>query len=484
MAGRARGPALPQGRHHRALAQRVSAPRRGRLRALPRRRARHRLERGRRDRRVPARRAHRHGHGDRLARDPAVVARHRGDVRVLVLGVQQHPDRDGSPARAESDHPDLRERRPLRRRRALPRRRREAARPDRLPELHGREQRAAARAADLRRGVARGVGAPPRGHRAVGAHVAGAPAPRRLLEAGLALRRLRGHRVPHDDRRRLGGRISQQLVPHVRAPDLPEAVGLRAVGACRDRHVAARTEPRPDARAHPVVGPLAEGHRQRHRPRTADRAVRAALDPARAGPRHRERRVAVRADLAARTAAARDVVARRRDGEPLRRRPRRARRARRCRMDRVDLLRRRAAVGPARRPAPRRASLPHVHVGAVRAGVRDPRTRAGAGAGRLERAGRLPVGEALRRLPRWHLVARRTQRVEPHPPRLAGAAVADAGRRARRRGNRDRGRLVDVRARSRPTARPRRHRLAQHVVAAAAREAHDRPGRRRRSSCP
>ena len=96
--------------------------------------------------------------------------------------------------------------------------------------------------------------------------------------------------------------------------------------------------------------------------------------------------------------------------------------------DRVDLVRRRAAVGPARRPAPRRAPLPHVHVGTVRAGLRDPRTRAGACAHRLERAGRLPVGEALRRLPRRHLVARRAQRVEPHAPRFAGAAVADAGR--------------------------------------------------------
>ena len=51
--------------------------------------------------------------------------------------------------------------------------------------------------------------------------------------------------------------------------------------------------------------------------------------------------------------------------------------------------------GPARRPATRRTPLAHVHVGAVRARVRDPRARAGAGAHRHERAGRLPVGEAL-----------------------------------------------------------------------------------------
>ena len=171
---------------------------------------------------------------------------------------------------------------------------------------------------------------------------------------------------------------------------LPEAARLRPVGARGDRHVAARTEPRPAARAHPVVGPMAEGRRQRHRPRAADRAVRAALDPAGARPPRRQRRVAVRADLAARTAAARDVVARRRDGEPPRRRPRRARRARRRRVDRVDLVRRRAAVGPARRPAPRRAPLPHVHVGAVRAGVRDPRARRGCGCA-SPRASRSPT---------------------------------------------------------------------------------------------
>ena len=38
-------------------------------------------------------------------------------------------------------------------------------------------------------------------------------------KAGLALRRLRGDRVPHDDRRRVGRRVPQQLAPHVRAAD-------------------------------------------------------------------------------------------------------------------------------------------------------------------------------------------------------------------------------------------------------------------------
>ena len=49
-----------------------------------------------------------------------------------------------------------------------------------------------------------------------------------------------------------------------------------------------------------VVGPLAEGHRQRRRVRAADRGLRATLDAARARPRRGARRVAVRTDLARR----------------------------------------------------------------------------------------------------------------------------------------------------------------------------------------
>ena len=50
------------------------------------------------------------------------------------------------------------------------------ARPRRLPHLHDRDERAAAGAVDLRRGLARGVGAPRARERAVGADVARAPA--------------------------------------------------------------------------------------------------------------------------------------------------------------------------------------------------------------------------------------------------------------------------------------------------------------------
>ena len=67
--------------------------------------------------------------------------------------------RHGAAAGAEGDHPDLRDRRPLRRRRPLLRRRAEGARPHRLPLVHGGDERAAAGAGALRRGLARRMGA-------------------------------------------------------------------------------------------------------------------------------------------------------------------------------------------------------------------------------------------------------------------------------------------------------------------------------------
>ena len=62
-------------------------------------------------------------------------------------------------------------------------------------------------------------------------------------KARLALRRLRGDRVPHDDRRRLGRRVPQQLVPHVRAPDAARSGWSSARGRTRrpTRRCPART---------------------------------------------------------------------------------------------------------------------------------------------------------------------------------------------------------------------------------------------------
>ncbi len=77
---------------------------------------------------------------------------------------------------------------------------------------------------DLRRRLARGVGAPGRRGPSRGwSRWLEHQRLRRLLAGRLAAPRLRRDRVPHDDHRGLGRRLPQQLVPHVRGADVPEA---------------------------------------------------------------------------------------------------------------------------------------------------------------------------------------------------------------------------------------------------------------------
>ena len=149
---------------------------------------------------------------------------------------------------------------------------------------------------------------------------------------------------------------------------MPQAADDRAVVARLHRHVAARTEPRPDPRAHPVVGSLVEGHRQRRRPRAADHGVRATLDAAGARPRRGARRRGgtnrpgpPSASRPTRWPSPKAEADRDGDG------PRPARRARRRGLDRLDLVRGRDALGPARRPTTRRDPFPHLHLGTARA---------------------------------------------------------------------------------------------------------------------
>ncbi len=75
---------------------------------------------------------------DRVARRAGLVERQRGDVRHVVLGLQLAPGGRAPPARAEGDHPDLRDRPTLHRRRPLRRRRAARDRLPRLPGVHGR----------------------------------------------------------------------------------------------------------------------------------------------------------------------------------------------------------------------------------------------------------------------------------------------------------------------------------------------------------
>ncbi len=89
-----------------------------------------------------------------------------------------------------------------------------------------------------------------------------------------------------------------------------------------------------------------------------------------------------------------------------RRERRRPRGPRRRRLDRVDLVRGQPAVGTARRPAAGRGVLAHLHVAGARARPGDPGARAADGVAHVLGPDRVPLGEALRRLPRRRVVAR------------------------------------------------------------------------------
>ena len=183
VAGRLRGPPVPQGR---SLGRDVdlSTPlRRGEPRGLPGRRPRHRVVGGRRRRRVHGARAPGPRRDDRVARRAGVVERQRGDVRHVVLRLQLAPGRRAPPAGVEGDHPDLRDRPAIHRRRPLRRRSAARHRLPRLPRVHGRLDRASAGPVGLRGGMAGGMAPADRGERSVGARVARASERGRLSGA-------------------------------------------------------------------------------------------------------------------------------------------------------------------------------------------------------------------------------------------------------------------------------------------------------------
>ena len=165
--------------------------------------------------------------------------------------------------------------------------------------------------------------------------------------------------------------------------------------------------------------------------------------------------MALRGDLACRSTGAGDVL----------RRPqaitRHQARHRDCGM---ELVRRRFALGSAARPTKRRHLVAHHRLAD---GVRDrgPRPRDRRCNGHIGPTDRLPVGEAQRRVARWHVGAGRTRLAEPHASRRsAGATRARAALRDR---DRDGGDIVGVPCRSLDPPQRRRHRLAQHVGPAA-----------------
>ena len=245
-----RGPALPQGRPHLVVRRELPHALRGaRLRRVPDRRTRHRVLAGRPARRVPGGRAERPLRRDRLDRRPGVVRRPGRDVGHLLLRLQLPPDRLRAAAGAEGHLRDLRHRRPLDRRRPLARRRAAAGRPRRLLPLHDTDVRPPARAGGLGRRVVRRVAAAPGDLRAVGADLAAGEPSRPLLgprirAAGRHHPGLRADRVSGADRRRLGRRLPQQLLPHRR-----RARPARRTASPAGRPVGARRPVHRDARA-------------------------------------------------------------------------------------------------------------------------------------------------------------------------------------------------------------------------------------------
>ena len=347
-----------------------------------------------------------------------MVHRGGGDARHLVGWVQQPPDRRPATAGAAGDHHALLDRRPLQRRRALQGRAGAGSGHAALGHLHAAGERRAARSRDGGRGsLARPVAGPHRRIAAAGRDLAGAPAPRRLLEAGLGDRGPLGDHRRGLRRRRLAGRLHQCRPAPARGPQLPPQGADRAVGPrlAAERHAVARD--RVPAGVPALVGPLAEGDRQRHHAgadaarlgaglgATGDHASRAA------GPVRQRRRLAA-AGLGARPAHGRSRAAGRAraggrvqdPGAPD------LRAGRRC------LVRRGRDGRRPRRPARRGRHVADVRLGA--AGTRP--ARAGLPAGAADALVRPAAGAGLRAplrgVPRRRLQAGHAADPEPLPP--------------------------------------------------------------------
>ena len=162
------------------------------------------------------------------------------------------------------------------------------------------------------------MGTPVPSDGAMGHHLARTSTVRRLLAVRIAPAELRRHPSRDHDRGRVGRRVPEQLAADLRGPDGAETADRRAVGARGNRHLPPGTEHRPGARDAQVVGPLAQGHRQRGGPGAADRAVRAAFDPSGRRSSNGKRHMALRTHLARCTAHAGHVGAlpRAREHEP------------------------------------------------------------------------------------------------------------------------------------------------------------------------
>ena len=166
-------------------------------------------------------------------------------------------------------------------------------------------------------------------------------------------------RLPDDDRRRLGRRLPQQHVPHLRGAPLPEAAADRAMEPHVAGDVAPRAAHRPRAGADPLVRPLAPDERNGidEEPPVvvfARRSTRPAPDLAEMRGEWRAESTWPPARLGETTlrpgGSGTDEIHVRGD----------------VGANGVDLLCGEASVGPARRSAPGRRSLARLRLGAAR----------------------------------------------------------------------------------------------------------------------
>ncbi len=165
-------------------------------------------------------------------------------------------------AGAEGDHHAVLDRRPLRRRRPL-HGRLPAQREPAVGLGPARALRLSARPQDRRPPLARDVAAAARGSAAVPGALAAASVARRVLAPRLDLRALRRDQVRGLCDRRLGGRLFQRRATPAPRPHLPEEGLGRALGASVPAQWRARAGDRVPPGSRALVGPLAQGRRDR-----------------------------------------------------------------------------------------------------------------------------------------------------------------------------------------------------------------------------
>ena len=289
---------------------------------------------------------------------------------------------------------------------------------------------------------------------------------RAVLAPRLGAAGLRQDRLPDDDRRRLGRRVHEHRLPRLRGAHLPEARHPRPLGPRLDRNRAARAAHRPRAGADPLVPPLARRRGERRRRRS------------RRSPSSPAARRGRRPDLAEMRGEWRSEATwpperlvehvLRPDGEG------------------TETIHVRGDVGRAawiscagggpvgaartisgsttrsRSPTTGTCSEADLDV------MGHPRVRL---TRHLARARRLPLGAALRRLPRRNLRPRGPGDPQPRAPQRARRTGRARAGRADRDRDRARGDLVGVRAGPPGATRALGSRLAEHLAAAERRAA-------------